>query len=321
MPLPSPDDVVAVRTSQVEVARTNAASAWRAVADVATELAATCADPDTTTTTTNTRVRMDTRVAKAHRASMDLDEANRLLKAAITRRQTLADEARKGLVPLRTIRDAIDEALNGDAVPGLSTYFAVRSSGTNGKRNLAISWQGMPSPQEVRDQVNTALATMTGESEGRRSQQVGISLSHQWLWSCGLVHDDSEAAFIDHEATDEGLVDWDEREGGYVLTDQTRVDLAAEGRDLVSACVPGRYAKCPACWGIGTSEAYRKALSAWKKGAPPPMELCPVCDGRRILDLDIEAQAAAYAVEMPKALTAARKYAAAQARRTAKARR
>ena len=154
------------------------------------------------------------------------------------------------------------------------------------------------------------LATVTDESEGRRNQQVAIALSRQLLWSCGTVHDDTEDAFIDHEATDEGLLTWDEREGGYVLDDDARAELADEGRELVSRCTPGQYVRCPACWGIGTSEAYRKALTAWKKGSPPIWEACPVCDGRRVLDLDVEAQAAAYEVEMPNALAAARKYAA-----------
>ena len=152
MSLSSPDDAVAARTAEVNTARNCAASAWQAVADVATELAATCADPATATTTINARTRLERHADKAYRASNDLDEATGLLKAAIARRDTLADEARKGLVPLRTIRDAIDEALNGDAVPGLSTHFTVRSTGRNRKRNLTISWQGMPPPQQVRDQ-------------------------------------------------------------------------------------------------------------------------------------------------------------------------
>lgn len=311
----TPDQAIADATTRVQEAEQAATAAWATVRATAQDLASRCANPDGPSPATLTD-RMTRETAAATRATADLVTARRTLKAAITRRDTAAAEAASGLTPLRQVATALAERLNEGHVPGLTAYYAVTYRNEASGRHLTVSWHGEPNVVTVGGTVIDALPEIAGEGW----QDITVHYTRTRRWSCGNFHRDAEAAFCAHEAAEEDLeTRWTPT--GEELTNHAWAHLNEEGRDAVSWCVEGDYENCPACWGDGTTPEWRKAVGiALNKRQPmPPREVCPACNGRRLLDLTFAADKAIYDTELPKAVEAARAHQAAEERRIARA--
>jgi hypothetical protein len=275
------DETIALRANQARAACDRATDAWQDVAGAAMK-AAMAAREDNGKALAAARAVVAKTTADAERASADLVQARSLLKRAVTRRDTAAARAGSPLMPLSVIKRTLDEALNAGRVNGLDPYFALSLSERGGSRKITVKWTGRPSEDVVRNRVTEILARM---SEGA-DQHLTVVYERTLLWSCGHVHDDAEDAFLSHEAEEQGMLVWDDFEGDHVLPRDVREDLEAED-GLVSRFVPGNYATCPLCGGLGGSVAYRQTWAAHRGPAPyPAYEPCTACGDAKILDLD-----------------------------------
>lgn len=205
--------------------------------------------------------------------------------------------------PLRPIRDlaaAIRQRLAEVSEPG-DFPFTVRSHGNRQSRRITVEWYGVPREAVVSDRI----------ADLADGQQATITLDRHRLWACGETHEDGDAAWIAHEASEQGhlvfqcgcgavegednCADWDLRPdedprycaeyGEMILTEATREELAATGETFESRCQPGEYVRCPLCGGSGR----RLNLE------PPSYYPCVGCDQRGIFDLDKPSDVTQYA--------------------------